>query len=243
MILQPLYSQATQAIVIPQSVAGAVAANQKDATNSVTTNKPTAEAQNKPDSIPPYQQKAGVAPNDPEVLQVIAQLKARDQEVRTHEQAHVAAGGQYVTSGPSYSYQTGPDGTRYAIGGSVGIDVSPIANDPQATINKARQVMQAAMAPAEPSSQDYAVAQSAQNMMLQAQQELAKAPGNSEEDEANKGVNQPESDSTMTGQALDANKQKDARLYEQTDQATNGLVGRIGGYQDSALRLGVRFQA
>ena len=45
----------------------------------------------------------------------VAELKSRDQEVRTHEQAHAAAGGQYAGS-PSYEYEQGPDGKRYAVG-------------------------------------------------------------------------------------------------------------------------------
>ncbi|KUJ71726.1 hypothetical protein AVO41_04440 [Thiomicrospira sp. WB1] len=105
--------------------------------------------------------------------QVVAQLKARDREVRSHEMAHVAAGGQYVTSGPTYTYQTGPDGQRYAIGGSVGIDTSPVSGDPEATIQKAQQVIAAAMAPAQPSNTDRQVASQASQMAMQARAELA----------------------------------------------------------------------
>lgn len=104
--------------------------------------------------------------------QVVSQLQARDREVKAHEQAHLAVAGQYAT-GLSYSYQTGPDGKRYAIGGEVGIDSSPISGDPQATIQKAMIVQSAAMAPAEPSSQDYRVAASARQMMAEAQAELS----------------------------------------------------------------------
>ncbi len=46
----------------------------------------------------------------PQQRSEISRLKARDAEVRAHEQAHQAAGGQYVTSGASYSYETGPEG-------------------------------------------------------------------------------------------------------------------------------------
>lgn len=87
----------------------------------------------------------------------IAELKARDAQVRAHEQAHMAAGGQYVRGGASFSYQTGPDGKRYAIGGEVSIDASP-GSTPQETIRKMEQVKRAAMAPADPSGQDAAVA-------------------------------------------------------------------------------------
>lgn len=108
----------------------------------------------------------------PEELRLVQRLSQRDREVRAHEQAHVAAGGQYVTSGPSYDYQTGPDGRRYAIGGEVGIDTSPIPGDPEATVEKARVLIRAALAPMNPSSQDLRVAASARSMEVEASAEL-----------------------------------------------------------------------
>ncbi|WP_295399155.1 putative metalloprotease CJM1_0395 family protein [uncultured Thiocystis sp.] len=99
-------------------------------------------------------------------------LKQRDTEVRAHEQAHIAAGGRYVTSSASYDYQTGPDGQRYAIGGEVGIDTSSVSGDPSATFEKARAVRRAALAPAEPSSQDLRVAAAATTMETNAISEL-----------------------------------------------------------------------
>lgn len=105
------------------------------------------------------------------VEQVITQLKARDREVRAHEMAHLAAAGQYAR-GLSYTYQTGPDGKQYAVGGEVGIDTSPVPGDPQATIDKALVIQRAALAPAEPSAQDRRVAQEASQMMAQASIEL-----------------------------------------------------------------------
>lgn len=71
-----------------------------------------------------------------EEVEQVRELEARDREVRQHEQAHVAAGGPYVTSGPNYEFEEGPDGRRYAVGGNVGIDVSP-EDTPEATITKA----------------------------------------------------------------------------------------------------------
>lgn len=107
-----------------------------------------------------------------EEYQELQLLKQRDTEVRAHEQAHIAAGGRYVTSSASYDYQTGPDGQRYAIGGEVGIDTSSVSGDPAATLEKARAVRRAALAPAEPSSQDLRVAASATNMETNALHEL-----------------------------------------------------------------------
>lgn len=106
-----------------------------------------------------------------EEKQVVEDLKKRDREVKAHEQAHVAAGAGLIRGGPSYTYQTGPDKRRYAIGGEVQIDISP-ENTPEATIRKMQQVKRAALAPAEPSSQDRAVAQTAAKIEVQARQQL-----------------------------------------------------------------------
>ena len=106
-----------------------------------------------------------------EERELVARLKARDAEVRRHEQAHAAAGGQYAGQ-PRYDYQTGPDGNRYAVGGEVSIDASPVAGDPEATVQKMRVVIRAALAPAEPSDQDRRVAQQAQATLTTAEAEL-----------------------------------------------------------------------
>ncbi|GGW68739.1 putative metalloprotease CJM1_0395 family protein [Alishewanella tabrizica] len=103
--------------------------------------------------------------------QQIRELQARDQEVRTHEQAHATVGGRYAGA-PTYEYQQGPDGRRYAVGGEVQIDLAAIPGDPQATIQKMQQVKAAALAPAEPSSADRSIAAEATNRLLQAQAEL-----------------------------------------------------------------------
>lgn len=102
----------------------------------------------------------------------VEELKARDAEVKAHEQAHIAAGGSYVRGGARYDYQTGPDGKKYAVGGEVSIDTSAVEGDPQATINKAQVILKAALAPAEPSGQDKAVASQARQMMASARKEL-----------------------------------------------------------------------
>lgn len=115
-------------------------------------------------------QDAQLTPNDQEFL---TRLKARDNEVKAHEAAHLASAGQYATSSASYTYQEGPNGKQYAIGGEVGIDVSPVANDPEATITKADTIVQAALSPASPSPQDFKVADQARQMRMQAARELA----------------------------------------------------------------------
>jgi hypothetical protein len=101
----------------------------------------------------------------------VEELKKRDQEVKTHEAAHKAAGGQYVRGAASYTYQSGPDGRRYAIGGEVKIDSGKVEGDPQKTIEKGETIRRAAMAPAEPSSQDRQVAAKAAQMVAEARME------------------------------------------------------------------------
>lgn len=101
----------------------------------------------------------------------VRELKQRDREVRAHEQAHARVGGSYA-SAPTYEFQAGPDGKKYAVGGEVQIDAAPIPGKPEATIRKLDIVIRAALAPAEPSSQDLQVAQKARDDKIKAQAEL-----------------------------------------------------------------------
>ncbi len=122
----------------------------------------------------------GLPPGAPQELEATAQhalesLRQRDQEVRLHEQAHLLAAGPYAKGAPSYTYQTGPDGQRYAVGGEVPIDLSAVSGDPQATLQKALTVRRAALAPIDPSETDQAVAAQATALAAQAQQELREA--------------------------------------------------------------------
>jgi len=100
----------------------------------------------------------------------VAELQKRDVEVRQHENAHVAAAGAYA-QGVSFEYQAGPDGQRYAVGGEVSIDTSPVQDNPDATIAKARTIRAAATAPADPSAQDRQVAAAATRMEASARSE------------------------------------------------------------------------
>ncbi|WP_019960682.1 putative metalloprotease CJM1_0395 family protein [Woodsholea maritima] len=114
--------------------------------------------------------------SDPNALseeeqKLVAELQARDREVRAHEQAHQAASGG-LAGAASYTYEKGPDGKRYAVGGEVSIDVSPVKGDPEATLEKARKIKASATAPAEPSGQDRSVAAQADALAAQAQADL-----------------------------------------------------------------------
>jgi len=105
-------------------------------------------------------------------LQQLRQLKTRDQVVRAHESAHLAAGSGIVIGDASYSFQRGPDGMQYAIGGEVSIDTSKVVGDPNATLQKAQQIQAAALAPTQPSSQDRIVAARAAQMAIEAKAEI-----------------------------------------------------------------------
>jgi hypothetical protein len=100
------------------------------------------------------------------------ELSKRDRKVRAHEQAHLAVGGRYIKGVAHYQYQKGTDGKMYAVSGEVSIDVSPVSGNPQATIAKMQTVRSAALAPADPSGQDRAVAAEATSEELKARQEL-----------------------------------------------------------------------
>lgn len=102
----------------------------------------------------------------------IDKLLQRDAEVRTHEQAHIAASGGLSQGAPSFSTTTGPDGQSYVTGGSVNIDMSS-GRTPEETIAKMRTVQKAALAPASPSSADRQVAANAAVKEREAQQELS----------------------------------------------------------------------
>ncbi len=115
-----------------------------------------------------------------EEIKEVAELKARDKEVKTHEQAHLTAAGSLAMGGASYEYQQGPDGIKYAVGGEVSIDTSP-ASTPEETIQKMQQVKTAALAPAEPSTQDRKVASAAVQQMMKARQEINSESQNSED--------------------------------------------------------------
>ncbi len=102
----------------------------------------------------------------------VAELQSIDSEVRAHEAAHKAAGGALAGSA-SFTYQKGPDGQMYAVGGEVSINTSS-GSTPEETIANAQQIQAAALAPASPSPQDLKVAASAFIMEMKAEQELIK---------------------------------------------------------------------
>lgn len=102
----------------------------------------------------------------------VAELQQIDRTVREHEAAHLRAGQGVVTSGANFTYTYGPDGKQYAVGGEVGIDTSKEAK-PEENIDKGIRIQAAALAPREPSPQDYRVAGIGSQMEAQGRTDLA----------------------------------------------------------------------
>jgi len=107
-----------------------------------------------------------------EEAEQVSELKSEDGKVRRHERAHATAAGPYGGM-PQFEFVQGPDGKYYAVSGEVKIDASP-GKDPATTIQKMEVIIRAALAPADPSAQDRAVATQAKQLLAQAQAELTK---------------------------------------------------------------------
>jgi len=97
---------------------------------------------------------------------------ARDAHVRGHENAHLSALGPYAASGILYATVNGADGESIAVGGRIAVDLAEVPGDPEATMRKARTVLNAAQAPGNPSAADMRVAARAYRLMQEAQAEL-----------------------------------------------------------------------
>jgi hypothetical protein len=131
----------------------------------------TAPAQENPDR----EEKAESPADEPssEEAAKIRELQVTDRKVRAHEQAHLAAAGGYARGGAILKTQRGPDGRMYAVGGEVAIDTSKVPDNPQATLTKAQIVRRAALAPADPSAADRAIAAAAASMAASARQDIS----------------------------------------------------------------------
>jgi hypothetical protein len=135
----------------------------------------------------------------------ITDLKQRDTHVRQHEAAHQAAGGS-LTGAASFSYQSGPDGRSYAVGGEVPIRLAS-GRTPDETIGNARQARAAALAPSDPSPQDLSVAAAATQLEMSAVRQkalkAAKAYGKSTEKKKDEGDKASGAESTSSSDKLD----------------------------------------
>lgn len=104
----------------------------------------------------------------------VQQLQQLDRSIKEHEAAHLRAARDIGISTPTYTFKQGPDGQSYAVSGEVSLDFSPVSGDAQATIEKARKIQNAALAPADPSPQDLQVAAQARIMENKAHRKIAR---------------------------------------------------------------------
>ncbi len=103
-----------------------------------------------------------------------ALIKKNYDEIYAHELAHKAAGGALAGS---IVIERNADGIPFA--GHVDIKMPSLnPNNPQKTINDANTVIRSAMAPSDPSDQDYRVAAQAQSLKMQAQAIKSQNVGN-----------------------------------------------------------------
>lgn len=104
------------------------------------------------------QSTSGVNYDEQDFQRVLEKFKRTDAQIKSHEQIHATIG--QTTAPISYSYQQGPDGKMYAVGGHVRLDTS-IPDDPKAAAFKLEQIQKAASAPGELSSADANIASQA----------------------------------------------------------------------------------
>jgi hypothetical protein len=141
----------------------------------------------------------------------VRELQQRDREVRAHEQAHKAAAGDLAAGGPTFELERGPDGRSYAVGGEVPIRLRE-GRTPQETIQIAERARRAALAPAQPSGQDRAVAAEAASRAARARAEAAEqraADSGGASDEAA----QADAPSALGAEREAANRGAAAELY------------------------------
>lgn len=174
-------------------------------------------------------------------LETIRDLARRDREVRNHEQAHQTIGGQYAGA-MKLDYTTGPDGRRYAVSGEVPIDLSPVPGNPEATRAKAQQVRQAALAPAEPSNQDRAVAAQATQIALQAQIELRQQERSQSADSDNEVEESRAIEQESENRTEQSSEQNNVEKTEDADNARERLESIFTDSQQTNDRVLVREQ-
>ncbi|HEF5072525.1 putative metalloprotease CJM1_0395 family protein [Campylobacter jejuni] len=177
----------------------------------------------------------GVELSQKEVAQV-RELQSIDRNVKAHEAAHQAAGGG-LAGAASFTYTRGPDNQMYATAGEVPISMQK-GNTPEETIANARQIAAAAMAPADPSPQDYKVAANASKMEFEARAEAMKlkAEEAKEKEEENKEKDDKNSENSLEKTDKDSkNNDKNSNF----DKDFKNLVTRT--YQQNSQNNDIKF--
>ncbi|EPX1959974.1 putative metalloprotease CJM1_0395 family protein [Campylobacter coli] len=172
----------------------------------------------------------GVELSQKEVAQV-RELQSIDRNVKAHEAAHQAAGGG-LAGAASFSYTRGPDNQMYATAGEVPIRMQK-GRTPEETIANARQVVAAAMAPADPSPQDYKVAANALKMEFEARAEATKLKAQEAQEKKEENEEKQEN--------LDINNQDSKDNFEETqaNKDFKNFIGKI--YQQNSQNNPINF--
>ncbi|MGJ0157850.1 putative metalloprotease CJM1_0395 family protein [Campylobacter coli] len=164
-------------------------------------------------------------------VQQVRELQSIDRNVKAHEAAHQAAGGG-LAGAASFSYTRGPDNQMYATAGEVPIRMQK-GRTPEETIANARQVVAAAMAPADPSPQDYRVAANALKMEFEARAEATKLKAQE--------VQEKKEENEEKQENLDTNNQdsKDSSEKAKTNKDFRNFIGTI--YQQNSQNNQINF--
>ncbi|EAH8787011.1 hypothetical protein IR462_000166 [Campylobacter coli] len=163
--------------------------------------------------------------------QQVRELQSIDRNVKAHEAAHQAAGGG-LAGAASFSYTRGPDNQMYATAGEVPIRMQK-GRTPEETIANARQVVAAAMAPADPSPQDYKVAANALKMEFEARAEATKLKAQEAQEKKKENEEKQEN--------LDINNQDSKDNFEETqaNKDFKNFIGKI--YQQNSQNNPINF--
>lgn len=189
---------------------------------------------------------------DAKELQVLRELQSTDRNVKAHEAAHQAAGGG-LTGPASFSYTRGPDNQMYAVAGEVPIRMQS-GNTPEESISIARRIVSAAMAPANPSPQDYKVAANAVKMEIEARAEAMKIKAEeaqkSSKNDANLGANSSEDSSGVNSDTIsqstetssNAQKASNSNTGQESLSTNNEFKAFVAGiYKQNSNSLGFNF--
>ena len=77
-------------------------------------------------------------------LRELSRLQRRDDQMRLHEQVHVAKSADGALR-RSFTYVRGADNKTYAVSNSLKADFTPVPNDPEATVDKMKSIKRAAL--------------------------------------------------------------------------------------------------
>lgn len=159
--------------------------------------------------------------------QQVRELQSIDRNVKAHEAAHQAAGG-----GLAGAASFRPDNQMYATAGEVPIRMQK-GRTPEETIANARQVVAAAMAPADPSPQDYKVAANALKMEFEARAEATKLKAQEAQEKKEENEEKQEN--------LDINNQDSKDNFEETqaNKDFKNFIGKI--YQQNSQNNPINF--